>query len=167
MKNGGIAATIIILLASSVATAQQDESGKAYRELFKKNMDAINGVASREEYKVKDDDDQEMRLKKQIVNATYLEIEPKLKRMTEGQDQVFFLLKAYDRLHQAREAVHAGDNEQLIKVAEDMLRNAKVLEESRSLRFAQGVGRPDEMYEAMGYRIQCELRLLQLKNQSK
>ena len=175
MKFCTIVALIAFSIFSSHATAQEAPK-KTYQEVLKEYMEkpytgetlnAINGVGSPDEYKVKDDDGQEVRLKKQIINAIYLELESKQKRFESGQESVFFLLRAYRQLHQARELLYANDQDQLTRIAKDMIQNAKTLEANCRLTYESGVGRPDDWAEALAYRLQCELRLLQLENEAK
>ncbi len=168
MKNYRIAMVIVFFICCSNMTAHEpvlnDDSEKPYTGA---TLDAINGSGSPEEYKVKDDDDQEVRLKKQIINAIYLEVEGKRGRVESGQEQVFGLLMSYRKLHEALESFYENDQDQLTKVAKDMIQNAKKMEAERRVRFEMGLGRPDEWAEALAYRLQCELRLLQLEKKAK
>ena len=114
-----------------------------------------------EAYQANPDDVEEMRVKKEIVRAMQSEVEEKLGRVRKGQDPVFPMLEARLRLRDAQAAVHVGNKEQLVKIALDALNDALEIEENRKLRYMNGIGLPDEAYQATAVRLQCELNLLQ------
>jgi len=113
-------------------------------------------------YKPNEDDDEELRIKKEIVRTIYWELDDKNRRFSQGQEQVAVLLLTYQRLQAAKEAVHVNDKVQLIKVAKELLNRAWIAEAHGVLKYKNSLGRPDEAAEAKAFRLQCELRLLQL-----
>ena len=161
MKTAAICLVTFFLIASPLAALSQDEQSlRRLDELDEQSLRRLIEIP--EVYPANDDDDDELKIKKEIVRTIQEEMGPKQNRVDEGQQPVSILLTTYQRMQAAKEAVHANNKAELIKVASDVLNRALATEKNRVLRANNGVGRPDDAAMAKAFRLQCELRLLQL-----
>ena len=159
MKTAAICLVTFFLIANPLAVLSQDE--ELARPLDGREWEI---------YKPNEDDDEELKIRREIVVTAMEELAVKRIRFDEGQSQIFVLLHAYQRMQESMEAVYADNKVELIKAATDVLNAAMATEENQVLRsnaFNAGMARPDEVAEAKAFRLRCELRLLQLEKESK
>ena len=175
--------TMIFALFCCSALIAQDSTRKTPEQLAKQRqqqfqedmkkpytgwmLDAINGANSPERYRVKKEDDPESRLKKQLVNAIYTEVEYLGSRYESGTIALTSLLEAQGRLLKSQDDFYADDLDQRIEVAKEMVQLAKKLETAIRQKTEAAVSRPDEWAKAVAYRFKCQLHLLRLEKQKK
>ncbi len=122
----------------------------------------IDGEYAPSLYRVDADDDDEKRLMKQQINCLFAECAVLQDRVQGGGLTIEHLLDARRRLGDARLEYHSDPEEQR-KIMKEQLENAKMLEESFSVRVSAGVASPADAAKAAYFRIKVELALLRLE----
>ena len=117
-------------------------------------------------YRENANDDIETKLMKEKIRAAFMEIQPKKRRVLEGQDSVVFLFESQKRLIDALLEFHK-EPAKVISFLELNVEIAKQMEAHKKLRYERGMGRLDDYAMAKYFRADAELRLLRAKKRSK
>ena len=143
----------VIVLFSNVAVGQSEDY-----------LDRLDTNETHEAYRVLESDEPLVKLRKRRINALMMAAGPLRQRVMDGSASVLTLGDLQKMLLDAQMEFHQT-NEERVVVLDEALKSAKEIEDAAATRFEAGIGRPDSAAFASAFRIEIEIRQLELQDE--